>query len=146
MPLPASGAALSGWAMMLLAGAACASSESSSPYPHSAAPKTLRVYSGAGLAAGDKVTLETLGGGLARTRPELYRVAGAVNSTTDAYSLWLSELAAHFGVAVDAQFLNEPTKLLAACTSASICPTHALARCRAALVTVLAVISVFGDR
>eukprot|EP01043_Picozoa_sp_COSAG02_P015705 COSAG02_NODE_676_length_18610_cov_44.695532_9_plen_129_part_00 len=128
---------------MLLAGAAGASS---SPYPQSAAPKTLRVYSGAGLAAGDKVTLETLGGGLARSRPELYRVAGAVNSTTDAYALWLSELAGHFGVAVDAQFLNEPTKLLAACTSAPIYLSHALTRCRAALVTVFAAIPVFGGR
>ena len=90
----------------------------SSPYPHAAAPPTtLRVYSGEGLAAGDKVTLETLGGGLARNRPELYRVAGAVNST-DAYSLWLNELVDNFGVSIDAQFLNEPTKLLAACTCA----------------------------
>jgi hypothetical protein len=103
-------------AVMIAFAAAALGAADASPYPHSVAPPTtLRVYSGAGLAAGDKVTLETLGGGLARNRPELYRVAGAVNSTADAYALWLSELVAHFGVAADAQFLNTPAKLLAAC-------------------------------
>ena len=87
---------------------------SAGPYPHSASPPTtLRVYTGQGLAPGDEVTLETLGGGLARERPQLYRVAGAVNSTSDAYSLWLAELVAHFGVTADAQYLSSPPKLLA---------------------------------
>lgn len=97
----------------------------SSPYPHaSSPPRSLVVYSGDGLAPGDKVTLETLGGGLARQQPQLYRLtsaAGWLNGTTpgstgDAYTLWLNELKEYFGVNVDAQFLNDPpTKLLAHC-------------------------------
>ena len=102
-------------AAALLAAPARALAASAGPYPHSASPPTtLRVYTGQGLAPGDEVTLETLGGGLARERPQLYRVAGAVNSTSDAYSLWLAELVAHFGVTADAQYLSSPPKLLAA--------------------------------
>lgn len=83
-----------------------------SPYPRSAKPPTtLRVYATGGMAPGDQVTLETLGGGLAREQPELYNVATTVESDS-AYSLWLSEMRKHFGVKVDASMLTEPMKLL----------------------------------
>ena len=82
------------------------------PYPRSAkAPARLRVYSAANLAAGDEVTLETLGGGLARQQPELYRVSTTVKNADDAYTLWLSEMEASFGVTVRAVPAPPPRRL-----------------------------------
>jgi hypothetical protein len=103
-------------ALLLLAGGAMlppTAARVPPPYPKAAkAPQTLRVYSASGLAPGDEVTLETLGGGLARVQPELYRVTSAVNSSSDSYSLWLSEMVAHFGVVVDASALHDVPSLL----------------------------------
>lgn len=77
------------------------------PYPHPAGPPTtLRVYSSAGLSKGDTVTLETLGGGLARAAPELYRASAPINSTSDSYSLWLRGMATNFGVELDTSLLS----------------------------------------
>ena len=52
---------------------------------------TLQRYSSAGLDSSDLVTLESLGGGLARDAPALYRVPNGLNDTSS-YSLWLREM------------------------------------------------------
>ena len=57
---------------------------------------------------GDLLTLETLGGGLARTQPQLYRVPDTPDAA-DSYSLWLKEMVDHFGIR------NSPPPSLACC-------------------------------
>ena len=89
------------------AGASPVMAASPSPYPSSAAAtSTLYVYSAAGLSPGDLVTLETLGGGLARAAPALYRVPHTLNDTSS-YVLWLNEMEAHFGVRVNTDFMAQ---------------------------------------
>ena len=87
---------------------------SSPPYPSSELPTSnLLVYETDGMPPGDQVTLETLGGGLARHTPQLYklprfsaahfdgrgRYVRAKGPPRSSYDLWLSELTQYFGVA-----------------------------------------------
>lgn len=98
-------------ATFILSLAGCAAA--SAPYPRSSRPTSmLYVYSEENLMHGDLVSLETLGGGLARDTPRLYRVP-TTPAASDSYSLWLSEMRSYFGVIVNDTYLTDPAALLA---------------------------------
>ena len=62
------------------------------PYPSSSEPtSSVFVYDQSGLDEGSSLTLETLGGGLARTSPRLFRV-GSYSNPNDSDVLWLGRL------------------------------------------------------
>lgn len=78
-----------------------------SPYPVSSVPDTLFVVADAGFTEGQRLTVETLQGMLAKEKPEIYR-----REEGSGYEIWLNDLVERYGVVADYSFEGDYEGLL----------------------------------
>lgn len=69
-----------------------------SPYPVSQTPDKLFVINDGNFTVSQRITIETLQGILAQTKPQIYRVA------TEGYLMWLNDLKSNYNVTIDNSF------------------------------------------
>jgi len=79
-----------------------------SPYPMSARPDTLFIADESQLSYTQTITIESLQGILAQTKPRIYMI----NGTGDDYYVWLKDLGANYGVHLDYSLESNFTGLL----------------------------------
>ncbi len=79
---------------------------SNSPYPVSQTPDKLFVVEDVNFSNSQRITIETLQGILAQTKPQIYRVA------TEGYLMWLNDLRNNYHVTVDNSFVSDFKGLL----------------------------------
>ncbi len=81
---------------------------SGSPYPVSRKPDTLFVVDESTLTYTQILTVESLQGILAQSRPEIY----VINGNTDSYAIWLSDLVNTYGVTAEYTYSSDFAGLL----------------------------------